>query len=295
MKKNSDGGTIPSDYFKPSGTLSITENGLYDVKSYASASVNVAGGGGISVDDWATDSLTGSIYLTASNIRSYAFVHQDISSVNAPGVLDCGNCAFQSCFNLTTASFPAAITIGNSAFQYCSRLTTASFPVATFIGYSAFYGCFRLETANFPAATTIGGSAFQSCLSLTTVSFPAATSIGSYALANCSSLATVDFPVATSIGNYAFQGCSNLTTASFSAATYFGNQVFRGCRMLTELRLDSVKSVPSLGTSVFFSTPIGGYSVSAGQYGSVFVPASLYQSFLTATNWSSISSRIVSV
>ena len=36
-------GAIPSDYFKPSGTLPITSNGTYDVKSYASTSVNVPG------------------------------------------------------------------------------------------------------------------------------------------------------------------------------------------------------------------------------------------------------------
>jgi hypothetical protein len=47
---------------------------------------------------------------------------------------------------------------------------------------------------------------------------------------------------------------------------------------------------------VFYSTPIGGRTTSTGGvYGSVFVPSSLYSSFITATNWTSISARIVSV
>lgn len=41
-------GAIPSGYVKPSGTRSVTVNGTYDVKNYASVSVNVAGSGGSS-------------------------------------------------------------------------------------------------------------------------------------------------------------------------------------------------------------------------------------------------------
>lgn len=36
---------IPDNYVEPSGTLTITENGTYDVKQYEEAVVNVAGGG----------------------------------------------------------------------------------------------------------------------------------------------------------------------------------------------------------------------------------------------------------
>lgn len=80
------------------------------------------------------------------------------------------------------------------------------------------------------------------------------------------------------------------------ACTSVRDNAFIYCYNLVSLYLTGVSMVPTLGgTSVFTSTPIGGYSASAGQYGSVYVPASLYDSFLVATNWSSIASRIVSV
>jgi len=67
---------------------------------------------------------------------------------------------------------------------------------------------------------------------------------------------------------------------------------------LISLYLTSVSKVTTLtggASSVFYSTPIGGYSAIAGQYGSVYVPQSLLTSFRTSSTWSTISSRIVGV
>ena len=309
---------FPEGYIQPSDTLNIDKNGTYDVGSYASAAVNVEGAGGISIDDIAGGAPTGSIFGMASRIVENAFYRKSLTTASFPSCTDIGsyafaNCsslttvsfpavksiwyyAFASCSSLTTASFPACTSIGADAFCNCSSLTTANFPACTYIGADAFASCSRLTTASFPACTDIGGYAFEYCYSLTTASFPAATSISASAFYNCSSLTTANFPAATNIGSGAFSNCKFLTIASFPAVKNIYQQAFRNCIRLTELHLEGVSSVPRLsGTSHFLSTPIGGYSSMAGQYGSVFVPASLYESFLTATNWSSIASRIVSV
>ena len=194
----------------PYGTLPIIENGIYNVYSYASVNVDVAGGGGITADEVALRTISGAI-------------------------------------------------TGSSA---------------SYIGSYAFYGCSSLTEVSFPACTSIAASAFQNCISLTEVSFPVCTSIGSSIFQNCSSLTEVSFPVCKSIGASAFRNCYNLLS----------------------FNLVGVSSVPTLGVSVFLSTPIGGYTGSTGGvYGSVYVPSSLLTAFQTAPNWSLISSRIVGV
>ena len=202
--------------------------------------------------------------------------------------------AFYSCGNLASISFPRAEYVGTTAFGYCD-ISLASFPSASWIGSSAFASCSSLLSASFPIASEIGAYAFYDCHGLTNASFPSAESVGAYAFTKCSQLASVDFPNASTLMSNAFLSCQSLSTARFPSVASIGSYAFNSCFNLVELHLEGVPSVPSLGANAFNSTPIGGYSASAGRYGSVFVPASLYDAFLSATNWSSIASHIVSV
>ena len=281
------------------------------------------GSGGGSGDTSVEDSLvtrTVSNYTNdrVTSVGSCAFYsYSNLTTVNFPSATFIGASAFYFCSKLTTASFPNATSIENYAFEYCSKLTTASFPNATSIGNYAFEYCSKLTTASFPNATSIGSYAFKYCYSLTTASFPKAITIGNDTFNYCSSLTTISFPVIRSIGNYAFEYCSKLTTASFPSATSIGNSAFRYCYSLTTAsfpkattiggyafyRCYNLKSLYLTGSSVctlsnsnaFSSTPIGGYSTSAGTYGSIYVPASLLASYKAATNWTYFSSRFVGI
>ncbi len=187
-------------------------------------------------------------------------------------------------------------TIGVYAYYSCPALTTASFPAATVLSNSAFNKCSSLTTVNFPAATTIGSYAFVSCYALTTVNFPAATVINNFAFNECTKLTTASFPAATTIGANIFTACTKLTTASFPAATIIGSYAFRNCYHLTSLYLTGGSMAELVHVNAFSSTPISGYTASTGGvYGSIFVPASLYDSYISASNWSYYSERFVSV
>ena len=239
-------------------------------------------------------SLTSVSFPVCTTIGYNAFAScTRLTSVSFPVCTTIRNNAFYCCTRLTSVSFPECTSIGNSAFQSCSSLTSVSFPECTSIGSFAFYYCTSLTSVSFPVCTSIGYYAFASCTSLTSVSFPVCTTIVSFAFAACSSLTSVSFPECTSIGSSAFQSCTSLTSVSFPVCTSIGSYAFQCCNRLISLTLGGSSVCLLMGSFAFIETPIGGYSELAGQYGSIFVPASLLASYKTATNWSYFSSRFV--
>lgn len=71
--------SIPSSYVQPSGTKSVTSNGTYDVKNYASVSVNVASSGGeVKLETWhgrvmSANTMPEVYYIDENGIGAYAF------------------------------------------------------------------------------------------------------------------------------------------------------------------------------------------------------------------------------
>ena len=254
-----------------------------------------------------------------TTIGSDAFAYcSSLTTASFPACTSIGYAAFLCCTSLATVSFPVCTSIGSNGFYKCPSLTTVSFPACKYIGSYAFQSCSSLATASFPSCTSIGNYAFYGCSSLTTVSFPACTSIGSNGFAYCSSLTTASFPACTSIGYAAFLFCTSLATVSFPVCTTFESQAFMRCYSLTTVSFPACKDIVSyafalcynllslylLGSSVaklshsnaFSSTPIAGYTASTGGvYGSIYVPASLYATYSTSTNWAYFADRFVSV
>ena len=277
-----------------------------------------SGGGNTDIEDSIITRTISMMYENSrvTNIGDYAFARcYSLTSVSFPECTSIGSSAFASCSSLTSVSFPKCTSIWFAAFSYCSMLTSVSFPECTSIGDTAFFQCSGLTSVSFPECTSIGGNAFarcysltsasfpectsigigafMSCSSLTSVSFPKCTSIGSSAFASCPSLTEVDFPECKSIGSSAFFRCPSLTKASFSKCGYIGQYAFQSCYMLISLYLNSSSLVSLANIYALSSTPIGGYSISAGRYGSIYVPRSLLSSYKTAKNWSTYSSRFV--
>ncbi len=146
--------------------------------------------------------------------------------------------------------------------------------MCTSVGTQAFANCTHLVDINMPLCTSLSTSAFNGCKKLVSVDLPACEYISGYAFGYCESLATISFPKCSLISTGAFIYCLNLLSAYFLGS-----------------------SVPSMPLSTAFaSTPISNYTTSTGGvYGSIYVRASLYDAFISATNWTLYSSRIVSL
>ena len=186
--------------------------------------------------------------------------------------------------------------IGGYAFAYCSNLSEISCPNTLSIGSSAFYSCKMLKSAIFPAAVSISTGAFYNCSELATVDFPSISSLAMSAFANCSKLSSISFPLVAMIPNSTFQGCWSLATASFPKLSNINAYAFISCTHLISLYLTGSTRVQLANSNAFNSTPIKGYTTSTGGvYGSIFVPASLYDEYVSAYNWTYFSSRFVSV
>ncbi len=259
-----------------SGTLSVSTSSFYNVTNYQALNITKP-------ED--PEDLLGIRLNTSSQITSYS---NDNLTYIAPFT-------FYGCTELSTISFPSCQIISTQAFVSCTALTTANFPVCTTIG-NAFQSCTSLTTANFPSCTYIGSTAFRHCHSLTSINFPVCTSTGSNAFGYCSALTSINFPACTHIGSTTFADCTSLTTASFPVCATIDAAAFQRCHNLLSLYLLGSSLCSLVNTFTFTSTPISNYTTATGGvYGSIYVPASLYNSYITATNWVTFSSRFVSV
>ena len=290
--------SVPVGVF-PSGTFSITSNSVYDITNYQSVSVNVPEHPYAAryTDTTAFTSFTDS---TITSIPYGAFAYTlNLSSVYFPACTYIGSYAFGYCYKLNTVSFPLVKTISNYAFQYCSSylsgasLTSAAFPSLTgTLGAYAFRGCQYIIGVDLPNVTSLGTQAFSACSRIKSVNLPNLTVAGAGAFSYLTTCTNYSLPKLVSVYSSAFYSNWALTTLTLPSCNRISAYAFRYCSNLMSLYLTG-STIPTLTSTAFANMP---FSVSVNNvFGSIYVPSSLLASYKAATNWISYSARIVAI
>lgn len=296
-----------SSFYEVSGTLSVEENGLFDVKNKEKVDVNVAGSaGGLSLDEVISGSCfdekdiifrgTGidrAYSLACTNIKSFtapqcqylaehAFYSSYLTSFTASEVTNVGLNAFEKCKYLSTVDMPKCETLGASAFTE-SGIVKADFPKVTTLNDAAFMSCNNLISASFPKVTYLPSNCFRSCENLEKISIPSCNSINVCTLAYINKLKEVCCP-ASYVDGFAFDSDPELEKVDFTQTSNDGSMsigyaAFSSCNKLKILALRSEK-VWTLNDSSCFQ----GTLIESGT-GFIYVPKSHIEEYKTATNW----------
>ena len=207
-------------------------------------------------------------YSSGSDVRNQVYKNSVQKIEIGSGVTGIGYYTFYGCYSLASITIPNGVTnIGPQAFYACYSLASITIPNSiTGIRQQAFDGCYSLESIIISnSVMSIEGFAFYCCYSLASITIPnGVTSIEGNAFDKCYSLASITIPNdVTSIGESAFQNCYGVAFYDFSNHT----------------------SVPTLAnTNAFDNIPADCQ---------IRVPASLYDIWKTATNWSTYADYIV--
>ena len=251
---------------KPSGSLEISENGVYDVYSYSSASVdvhpsaslsetyisngnyNITGefnGGVITVDVPAPQFVTETLNVSANGtynpgqgIDGYSQVVVDVpQSVIGFTEKEITEQAFTIINLNNSASY-----VAEQAFKDKKDLQTVYLPNCIEVRSSAFQNCTSLSSIYLPNCVSIGSSAFQST-GITSVDLLNCINIGNNTFQSCKSLQIVNLPIVSIISSYVFNGCTSLINVSLPECKSIGTAAFSSCSLLQNIDLPKCETL----------------------------------------------------
>lgn len=280
-----EGKVVHSGALSIQDVMSVSQNSVYDTTLFSQVNVSIPEATLVSK----TISENGTYYAASDSADGFSQVVVDVSSGGGSNVLK--DVVERTISSINDSTITKA---SNYAFASCIFLSFASLQNCTSIGFYAFSGCNSLDTLNLPNCKEIEQQAFDGCGNLKNVSLPNCEFIKYRAFQNCGSLSFISLPECKKIYSSAFMNCSRLNTVILNKCNSIQGDAFEYCYRLSKLYI-LAESVPQLNNNPFMSTPISNYSTYLRQYGSIYVPSSLYDAYLSSYIWSNYSARFVSL
>lgn len=294
-------------------------SGLIDPQDFSSEIASIPSGGTSKLPEVIDKSVT---QITASDlgqirtIGNYTFQScTALTSVVIPNtVTSIGDSAFYNCYYLTNLTIPNTIKeigveafgrtaisnitlpntlthLRNGAFRDCRYLLSLTIPSSVGnIPTTICSGCQALTTVIFEnnSMTKVGNSSFAGCSALINVTLPTSLiTIGDSAFNNCTALTNINIPSTVStIGTMAFYSCPSLINLKFSnALTRIQQNAFAGSSSLNSITIEATNPPVLDAYNAFNNT----------NNCPIYVPAESVTDYQTATNWSSLASRIQAI
>ena len=199
--------------------------------------------------------------------------------------------SLDSCRSLKSVVVPKGVTsLGSNCLSQCPALKYVYLPdsVVTLNPY-VFYGDMSLREVRMPKNLTyIGNYVFSNCSSLKSCILPKGmTTIGQSMFGSCYSLSTFSIPDDfVTIKNTWFSNCNSLATIVIpSGVTSIEANAFNNCYGMACYDFRKVSVVPTLANSNAFSNIPSDTKI--------VVPDDLYDSWISASNWSTYASKII--
>lgn len=304
----------------------ITTLGGY--KFYANTALNTIDCPNVTTIGWATfQSCTnirsayfpsctyvgGAAFQNCSNLTSLTIPWNEISYISTQAFDNCqklpisisnnlisGTLApyvFRSCYSLTYVSLGNVSSTNSGPFWNCNLLEELHMSGCTNLSTQAFYSCKKLSIVDLPNLTTLAGDKHFAFCSLPYIDFPILTTTAtSQAFSNCSYASYARLPKVGAIASGTFSNCYELQSAYFEGTGAINSQAFANNRKLLSLYLLGSTMRTLQNVNVFGGGPISNVTSYVGDiHGSIFVPSSLYASYIAATNWITYSDRFVSM